>query len=261
MRLILNADDFGYSSDTVSATIDCLERGIVTSATIMPSMPATQEAIEFARRRPDLSFGVHLTLVNDFGAVPLSELDKIRSLVRPDGRFLPTNTVRRRALLHLLPVEEIEREIASQITFLRDEGVQVSHVDSHRHVHKLPAIRMALKRVLPRLGITRIRNVQDTYLRKPVASPTRWLGWVWRWQLMREFKTTDHFYMPTSTGDEQWQDSLLGALQRLGGTSAEIGVHPGFEEEWRNKERLCVEDFARRAREEGHELIAWKALS
>jgi len=261
VRLILNADDFGYSADTVSATIDCLERGVVTSATILPNMPATREAIEFARQRPDLCFGVHLSFVRDSLAAPLSELSDVPRLVDSDGRLLRTRTVRLRALLHLLPVGQIETEIASQVMFLRNEGVLVSHVDSHRHVHKLPAFQAALCRALPRLGIVRMRNVQDTYLRKPFGSPTYWFGWLWRRRLMKEFETTDHFYMPTGVGEEQWPTSLLRSLRALNGDSLEIGVHPGFEEAWRNNERLCVEDFARRVREEGHELIAWKALS
>ena len=45
MRIIINADDFGCSSDTVLATIDCFERELLASATIMVNMPASAEAI------------------------------------------------------------------------------------------------------------------------------------------------------------------------------------------------------------------------
>ena len=38
MQLIVNADDFGLSDDTADATIECFERGALTSATIMPAM-------------------------------------------------------------------------------------------------------------------------------------------------------------------------------------------------------------------------------
>ena len=65
MLVVVNADDFGSSSDTVRATIECFEAGALTSATIMPGMPATDEALAYARSRPDLSFGVHLTLTGD----------------------------------------------------------------------------------------------------------------------------------------------------------------------------------------------------
>ena len=63
MRIVVNADDFGASAETVEATIECLEEGALTSATIMPTMPAVDDALAYARDRPDRSFGVHLTFV------------------------------------------------------------------------------------------------------------------------------------------------------------------------------------------------------
>ena len=33
LQLIVNADDFGKSDDTVDATVECFEAGAVTSAT------------------------------------------------------------------------------------------------------------------------------------------------------------------------------------------------------------------------------------
>ena len=53
-----------------------------------------------------------------------------------------------------------------------DAGVPVSHVDSHRHLHKYGPFAGALRRVLPGLGIERVRNVQDVYLRRRLLSPT-----------------------------------------------------------------------------------------
>ena len=51
MKFITTADNFGYDSDTVAATAECLLQGALTSATIMPKMPATEEAVEFALNR------------------------------------------------------------------------------------------------------------------------------------------------------------------------------------------------------------------
>jgi len=258
MRVILNADDFGSSEDTVAATIECFEQGALTSATIMPGMPATEQALEFARSRPDLSFGVHLTLVGDGTERPIADTAAVPGLTREDGTLLPTRTLRLRALAHSLPREQLDLELTAQIELVRSAGVPVSHVDSHRHVHKLPAVRNALARVLPSFGIRLVRNVQDVYLRRPLKSPTYWLGPLWRRQLMGRFTTTTHFYMPTSAADEGWPDRLLEVSANLGG-SLEVGVHPGYEDEWRNGERLSVLEFAHRARERGDELSGWRS--
>ena len=52
MRIIINADDFGMDEDTVRATIECLEAGALTGATIMPNMPATAWPPSTPRRIP-----------------------------------------------------------------------------------------------------------------------------------------------------------------------------------------------------------------
>jgi chitin disaccharide deacetylase len=260
MLVVLNADDFGGSADTVRATIDCFERGALTSATIMPGMPATEEAVSFARAHPEFSFGVHLTLVGDGSERPLAGADAVPGLVRENGALLPTNHARLRAILRRLPGDELEREIAAQIDAVRSAGLEISHVDSHRHVHKLGAVRMALARVLPRFGIRRVRNVQDVYLRRPFQSPTYWLGPVWRRRLMRVASTTTHFYMPTGMRDIDWDQRLLDRLETLSG-SLEVGVHPGTAGDWRAAEHAAVVSFAAGARERGHRLAPWTEVT
>jgi hypothetical protein len=260
MLVILNADDFGASDETVRATIECFEAGALTSATIMPGMPATDAALEYARSRPDLSFGVHLSFVANGLERPLSDPARLGGLVDGDGRFLPTGEARRRALLRRIPVEQITLETEAQLASVRDGGVPISHVDSHRHMHKLGPFRDALVRVLPRFGIRRLRNVQDVWLRRPLRSPTFWYGRAWRRRLMRRFATTDHFYMPTSADDRGWDAALLAAIRSLSGGSLEVGVHPGFDEDWRDDERRTVQAFAARAASEGHLLVPWTRL-
>jgi predicted glycoside hydrolase/deacetylase ChbG (UPF0249 family) len=257
MLVVLNADDFGSSSDTVRATIDCFDAGVLTSATIMPGMPSTEEALAFARTRPDLSFGVHLTLTGDGTERPIA--NDVPELTRPDGTLLPTRTMRLRALAHRLPLDQLERELTAQIELVRQAGVPVSHVDSHRHLHKLGSVRTALARVLPRLGIRRVRNVQDVYLGRPLTSPTYWLGPLWRRQVMRVASTTTHFYMPTGTGDVEWDRGLLERVSALSG-SLEVGVHPGTVDEWRAAEARAVAAFAAGARERGHRLVPWTEI-
>jgi predicted glycoside hydrolase/deacetylase ChbG (UPF0249 family) len=260
VRIILNADDFGFSQDTVRATIECFERGALTSATIMPNMPASPEALEFARRHPEHTYGVHLTFVGDGFEQPVSRPDEIPALVDARGRLPTTNRARARALFRLQPVDQIEREVAAQIRAVRDGGVAVTHVDSHRHLHKFAPFRLALRRTLPRFGISRVRNVQDVYLRRPLTSPTFWLGHMWRRSLMREFDTTDHFYMPASAGDESWQELIPWISAQPQSRTLEVGVHPGFEEDWRDHERRSTESFAQGAASQGHTLVDWRDI-
>jgi hypothetical protein len=128
-------------------------------------------------------------------------------------------------------------------------------------LHKFGPFREALELVLPRLGIRCVRNVQDVYVRRPLRSPTFWIGPIWRRRLMRSFTTTDHFFMPTGPRERDWAGRLLHRVRRLGGTSLEIGVHPGVDEEWRIQEAASVQAFAEEAREQRHELVSWRELA
>jgi chitin disaccharide deacetylase len=257
MRIILNADDFGYCADTVRATIDCFERAALTSATIMVNMPASDAAIAFARANSHFSFGVHLTYVSDGVERPITPASELPALASRSGLFLPSNVVRKRALLGRLPAAQIERETSAQLERLRDSGVRISHVDSHGHLHKFKPFREALMRVLPRFGVSRVRTVQNVYLRRPLRSPTYWFGGLWRQRLRSAFATTDHFYMSASAGDAEWPAQLLNIVQ---GGSLEVGVHPGIAEEWRSRERQAIVEFSELARVQGHALIGWREL-
>jgi predicted glycoside hydrolase/deacetylase ChbG (UPF0249 family) len=254
MRIVVNADDFGYSSETVEATIECLEAGVVTSASIMPCMPATVAAVEYAIAHPEYSYGVHLTVVGDGAERPVSEPASLPTLVDRTGCLRRTRDVRIDALRGRISLDQAERELSAQIASIRDLGVSLTHVDSHRHLHKFAVFRRALETVLPGFGIQRVRGVQDVYLSRPVTSPTYWLGRRWSRSIRRSFVTTDHFYMPASAGDSGWT-SLLHSLPT--GRTLEIGVHPGHNEPWRAAEGAGASEFASAALAAGHELIGW----
>jgi len=255
MRIITNADDFGLDDDTTRATIDCFGAGALTSASIMPKMPATAQAVAFARAHGEFSFGVHLTFVCDTVESPLAPRDQVGALVASDGRFLGSQRVRKLALLNRIPIAQIAAEIAAQIAFLRDSGVRISHVDSHGHLHKFKPFRVALREVLPRFGLTKVRSVQTIYLKKPLKSPTFWCGPVWRRRLRALFTTTPDFFMPTPADTDTWPERLLATVAP--GTTIEVGVHPGYQESWRVLDRQAVLAFAAAARARGHRFITW----
>jgi chitin disaccharide deacetylase len=259
LKIIVNADDFGHSAETAHATIECFEAGALTSATIMPKMPYTKYAAEYARQNPQFSFGIHLTFVGDTIEAPVLEPTAVPTLTRPDGRFRASNRVRLDSLLGRLSVDQIAGEIKAQINFLRDQGVPISHVDSHGHLHKFRPFRAALQRVLPCFGINRVRNVQSVYLQRPLLSPTYWLGGLWKTAIEKSFVTTDQFYMPASGNDGAvWSEKLFAALPSDG--TLEVGVHPGHEEEWRRREYTAARVFAERIETLGHRMITWNDL-
>ncbi len=242
------------------ATAQCFLNGTLTSATIMPKMPATSAALAFARAHPEFSFGVHLTYVADWVEAPVSPVTEVPALVRFDGRFRESNEMRRAAILGRLPVEQIVRETRAQLSLVRDFGVKISHVDSHGHLHKFKPFRLALEEVLPYFGIRRVRAVQNLWVGKPFKSPTFWFSPIWRLIISHRFATTKHLFVSASGLSETEADALVPILGGMQG-SIELGVHPGANEAWRSRERDNIQRLVPRLMSAGHTMITWNDIS
>ena len=128
--LIIHADDLGFSRSADAASLDALDKGTITSASIMMPTPWITEVAAYARAHPEADLGLHLTLNSEWDTyrwAGLEARDKTASLYEPDGT-LPNNTdiVAKRA-----KPEEVEREIRAQIERALALGIKPTHVDSH----------------------------------------------------------------------------------------------------------------------------------
>src|ERR1700760_1900815 len=66
--LIINADDFGRSHACNAGILRSLMEGVVTSTTLMVPCPWAPHAMQMLSDHPEISFGIHLTVISD---VPL----------------------------------------------------------------------------------------------------------------------------------------------------------------------------------------------
>ncbi len=262
MKVILHADDFGFNQDTLDATIECFKLGALSSCSIMANCESSKAAFDFARRNPQFSYGVHLVYVDNLK--PILAPDKIPSLVNDQGTFLPSNDVRKAALLHKLSIKQIIAESQAQIDLVKSAGIDLTHLDSHGHLHKFPSISGAFKQLnINGLPIRRVRGVQNIFIKQPSkTSPNYWLNKYFKHNLSRNFHNPDYFYMSAHNMDIGWADSILSIMNRLpDNATIEIGIHPGKSERWRQYEFADIIDFSTKLRQEGiHKIISWKDI-
>jgi predicted glycoside hydrolase/deacetylase ChbG (UPF0249 family) len=264
MKIILHADDFGFDDNTVKATIDCFEKGALNSATIMPSMPSTKKAIEYAKVNPQFSFGVHLTYVD--GLEPICNANEIKSLIDKSGKFLPSNSIRLKSFLHTLNRKEIIEETKRQIGFFLDSSIPVSHVDSHGHIHKFPFFQDAICEAIDYFSIRKVRKGQDVFLnllnsnglkRKLLQTLNNRMDN----GLVKKFISTNHLYMPTNSFDIDWSEKLLDKISMFDvQNTLEVGVHPGTDEKWRAQEYKDILLFSSILKGTSNELINWNNI-
>lgn len=131
-KLIVNADDFGYSKGVNYGIIEAHLNGIVNSATMMMNMYAVEHGIELAKLHPTLGLGVHLVLT---AGKPL--LTGLHTIVDQNGDFLKNSYWYDNPVIN---VEEVEKEWDAQIQKFLSYGLNPSHLDSHHHVHMIPIL-------------------------------------------------------------------------------------------------------------------------
>jgi chitin disaccharide deacetylase len=158
-RLIVNADDFGFTAGINRAIVEAHTRGIVSSTTLMANGRAFDDAVRSAATGPRLSVGCHVVLID---GVPVLDAEQLPSITRSDSsgpRFRDgLKSFAARALAGRLNPQEIEIEVCAQIRKLQSAGVTVSHVDTHKHTHLFPAVLRPLLRAARACGVGAVRN-------------------------------------------------------------------------------------------------------
>ena len=257
MPILLTADDFGFDDDTVSATIECLESGSVTNASFMANMPATARAGAYAVANPQYCYGVHLTLTRDSVESPVLGPDAVPGLVDDDGLFLTGRDAQLRAIRGGYPGEQIRAEMIAQIAQIRDLGVPLDYVDSHKHLHKFPVFSRELPAILDAFDIKTVRRMQTHWEGSAGLKPTVWLNRIWRERITNRFVTSDHFFMADGTEDQSWWDTV--PLDLPG--SLEVGAHPGFTQPWRINEKRGLDALRDRMATQGLTPARWRDLT
>jgi chitin disaccharide deacetylase len=128
--LILHADDLGFTHSADAASFDALDKGVISSASIMVPTPWITEVAAYARAHPDADLGLHLTLTAEWETYrwgSVESKDKVPSLLDPDGTFPNEDSV----VAVRAKQAEIELELRAQIRRAMALGIRPTHLDSH----------------------------------------------------------------------------------------------------------------------------------
>ena len=154
-RLIINADDFGLTAGINRGILQANQQGVVTSATLMACGAAFDAAVEATRSAESLALGCHLVLLD---GKPISPASDVPTLMESDGFRRDVMGFGLAAIAKRIAPEHIELEVAAQIRRLQAAGIEVTHVDTHKHSHIFPAVLRPLVRACQACGVRKIRN-------------------------------------------------------------------------------------------------------
>ena len=237
--LVVNADDLGLTVGVNDGIFDAHERGVLTSASLFANAPATTDAIRRARCRPSLGIGAHLTLVD---GAPTLAANRLSSLVEDDGRFRASWKPFVLACLRgKVAFDEVERELTAQIDRIRAEGLRLTHLDAHKHVHAFPPLFAIVVRVAARFDIPVVRVPYERWspvwgdeqqrhrARRQALANMAMLPWARRdcRAALAQGARVPQFVGRIHTGVMS-AESLTATLRRLRPGLTELMVHPGY---------------------------------
>lgn len=127
--LIIHGDDLAVAHSENQASFAALEKGMVTSASIMAPCPWMGEVAEYARNHPDHDLGMHLVLTSEWKNYkwgPVASSSEVPGLVNANGYFYDNCNDAGKAT-----PAEVERELRAQIELARRMGIEPTHLDSH----------------------------------------------------------------------------------------------------------------------------------
>lgn len=144
-KIIINADDFGYCEAVNYGIISAHNNGIVRSTSMMANMPGVEHGVGLLKENKTLNCGVHMTL--SCGRPLLSNL---KTIVDKDGFFIRRITDE---IIEKMDCDEIYRELCAQIDRVKGLGIDISHLDSHHHIHTLVSLKPVIEKIVTKYNL------------------------------------------------------------------------------------------------------------
>lgn len=155
IKVIINADDLGLNHQVNEAIGNALRDGHITSSTILANSSTWDEVHQIVVANPQASFGIHLNLTEG-KALTYSECFIANNVVDENNHF--TKEIRK---INITPeiLNAIYEEWDAQLNkVINIEGIQISHIDGHHHIHQVSCFSEILIELIKKYNIRKIRN-------------------------------------------------------------------------------------------------------
>jgi chitin disaccharide deacetylase len=157
---IVNADDFGMNSEVNKSIINSFNNGICSSTTLISNMSGFDESVSIIK---DYSLnnrvGIHLNLTE---GVPLTKgILKSPLFCDENGLFCFIKNSQRIFSLPSDLKSIVYNELSQQIDRCRENGIKITHADSHNHIHEEPGLFWLIMRLLKKKNIPYVRKLRN----------------------------------------------------------------------------------------------------
>lgn len=236
MQLRINADDFGLSLGVNSAILQMFLQKKLHSASLICGCQYFNSAVKIIQENPNLQVGLHFNLTTGFA----SFLHQQHSLlVNQQNRF--KNGFIQLLILSIFKKQQLQQEILlelqAQITLCKKHNIVLNHLDSHRHIHCIPAIFSVVQQQVLENKIKYLRIINENIFNTFKLSYKKSFlfdGGIIKWAVLRFLNLFNqiknfqqvYFFSILYTGKISKQ-LLTKFLKTTKHQNIEIMIHPG----------------------------------
>lgn len=152
--MIINSDDFGMDKFVDEACLELNRKKKLNSISVIVNYPQLKNSISSLKKFNGF-IGLHVNLTQQS---PLS--NKCKSLVK-NSQFYGLKKFILNYLCSKFSSKDIYEEIEQQILYLKSHNINISHIDSHQHIHHLPKIWNIVNNLAIKYKIPRVRRVNE----------------------------------------------------------------------------------------------------
>jgi chitin disaccharide deacetylase len=187
----------------------------------MVGAPAAEDAIERARRLPELAIGLHVVLVN---GRPVLAPERIPDLVDERGLFL-RDLVPAGFRFFFLPGirAQLSAEIRAQFERFARTGLPLDHVDAQSHMHVHPTIFRLILEIGREYGLRAVRVPREPFGGTRTIAP--WLA-LMRMRVQRAGLVCNDYAFGVNQAGALTEERVLQILAQLPEGVTEIFFHP-----------------------------------
>lgn len=220
IKLIINADDFGFDIARNDAILECFEKKEISTTTIMANMPGFEDGVARAHKLGlQDCIGLHLNFTQ---GMPLTkEIKAFPNFCNPDGSFNAHfhRSKLGRFFLSRKTKKAIYNEAKAQMLRYKDAGFTMMHLDSHHHSHTDPVICKIVCPLAKKLGFKSIRLSRNFNV---VGSVKKMYKWYVNRIIKRNSNYTSDVFTAFFEVNKYWE-SLVKSDSTI-----EMMVHPNY---------------------------------
>lgn len=156
-KLIINADDLGFSKGVNQAILKAHNEGFLSHASLMANTEYFDDAVKkIIPQCRDLKVGLHVNLTCGKSLFTESVLAEKETL---NNTFLKLLFLRKSKKV----LQSLENEIELQLLKLKENNIEISHIDGHEHIHIIPSINKIIRKLAEKYSIKRVREINEGF--------------------------------------------------------------------------------------------------